>query len=126
MRCHRVRFVVARAPGGPVCGTCWRREPTATLPCVNCATVTRLYHFGLCTACACPEVIRGLLTATDGIMRPAAQAVFNVLAADDHPAGVLKWLSAGTPRALLASLGTCTGPLEHATLDQLRPVKAAS
>ena len=69
MRCHRVRFVVARAPGGPVCGTCWRREPTATLPCVNCATVTRLYHFGLCTACACPEVIRGLLTATDGIMR---------------------------------------------------------
>jgi hypothetical protein len=126
MRCQRVRFVVARAPGGPVCGTCWRREPAAMHPCANCGTVTRLHHFALCAACACPEAVRGLLTAADGTMRPAAQTVFEVLATDGNPAGILKWLSAATPRTLLANLAACTGALDHATLDQLRPVKAAA
>ncbi|MBX7269580.1 hypothetical protein KIF24_28600 [Micromonospora sp. Llam7] len=125
VHCHRVRPVVGRPPDGPVCGACWRRDPAATHPCQRCGTVTWLHHFGLCPACACPEVLRELLTAADGTLRPAATTVLDVLAGDDNPAAVLKWLQAPTPRALLAALAEQAGPLQHTTLDRLRPTKAA-
>ncbi|MEU4550626.1 hypothetical protein [Micromonospora violae] len=125
IRCQRVRPVVGRPPDGPVCGACWRREPAAMDPCRGCGAVTWLHHFGLCAACACPGVLRELLTAADGTVRPAAATVLDVLSGDDNPAGVLKWLQARTPRALLAALAEQDGPLEHATLDRLSPTKAA-
>jgi hypothetical protein len=117
--------VVARPPAGPLCGTCWRHDPAALRTCQGCGIVAWLHHFGLCAACASPGVLRQLLTTEDGIMHPAAQTVFDVLATDESPAAVLKWLQAPTPRALLAALAHQQGPLEHATLDRLRPTKAA-
>ncbi|WP_327031730.1 hypothetical protein [Micromonospora ureilytica] len=117
--------VVARLPDGPRCGTCWKREPAAERPCIQCGNVERLHHFGLCDACACPEVLRGLLSQPDGTMRPAAQAVFDVLTGED-PTAVLKWLVTATPRMLLSDLAGRTGPLTHDTIGQLRPVKGAA
>ncbi|WP_041254098.1 hypothetical protein [Frankia sp. EAN1pec] len=58
-------------------------------------------------------------------MSRTAQAVFDVLTADD-PKAVLKWLDSRTPRAMLTDLADAVGPLSHDTIDQLRPVKAAA
>ena len=116
---------IARPADGPVCRSCWRHHPAATRACDGCGVVTRLYHFGLCTACACPGVVRRLLTASDGGMHEAARAVAGILAADENPAAVLKWLESATARTLLTSLAELNGPLDHALIDQLRPARAA-
>lgn len=123
--CHRTLRVVARPPDGPQCATCWKREPAAARTCAQCGRLARLHHFGLCARCACPQVLRSLLSHPDGTMSLTGQAVLDALTADD-PTAVLKWLESRTPRAMLTDLAGAAGPVSHDIIDQLRPVKAAA
>ncbi|MEV0899998.1 hypothetical protein [Actinoplanes sp. NPDC049802] len=124
--CRRIRPVIARPADGPLCGTCWRRHPAATRPCDRCGVITRLHHFGLCAACARPEVVRNLLTTPEGHLHPAANGVLDVLCGNDNPAAVLKWLQSATARTLLITIAQHAKPLDHALMDRLRPAKAAA
>ena len=95
-RCHRVMRVVARLSEGPMCITCWHKDPAAARPCSACGAIAVPYHFGLCPECAWPRLARQLLTPPDGQIRPAANAVLTVLTG--QPAG---GLPPGRARGLL-------------------------
>jgi hypothetical protein len=115
--CGRVQRVVARPPRGPLCATCWRKDPAARRACIRCGTVEVPYHFGLCAACACPQVLADLLTDPDAGLRPGAGKVLDVLACASDPTALLGWAAKPGPRALLVRLAREPGQLSHDLLD---------
>jgi len=104
----------------PLCATCYRADPASFRECVECGTVERLHHFGLCERCACPGAVRSLLAGPDGVMRPDLEPVLDALVAS-QPRNVLKWTRTPYVRRLLAGLATMTGPVTHEMLDTLEP-----
>ncbi|MFI5982090.1 hypothetical protein ACIBEA_14545 [Streptomyces sp. NPDC051555] len=125
--CGHTRRVTGRtAQGEPLCEGCWERHPRARRPCTTCGAVERLYHHGLCTACAAQRTLLSLLTGPDGAVRedltPSLHAMRLL-----PPAAVLRWLR-GVPalRAILKELASAQGPVTHQTLDLCHPPKVVS
>ncbi len=81
--CGKTRTVAARLPPGPLCSTCYRKDPASFRPCTGCGATEHLYHHGLCIRCACREHLLSMLSHDQGGMHPHAEAIFHVLAASD-------------------------------------------
>jgi hypothetical protein len=120
--CGRVRRVTGRPGGRALCRTCYRKDPSLLRPCGGCATVTRLYHHGLCPGCALPGQARATLAPPGQPMRADLEPVAAALTRGDA-ALALKWLEGQAARRLLAALAAGTGPVTHHVLDQLGPAR---
>jgi hypothetical protein len=116
--CNKRRYVNARTGQGPSCATCYKKSPISFRACSSCGSVERLHHFGLCPRCACPGVVRGLLSRPDGTIRPELGPVIDALLAND-PVPLLLWLRNLAPRRVMAALAQGSGPVTHAELDSL-------
>ena len=99
--CGKTRTVAARLPAGPLCSTCYRKDPASFRPCTGCGATERLYHHGLCIRCACREHLLGLLSHEQGGMHPHAEAIYHVLAGSD-PAPLMQWLTTSAAAGVLA------------------------
>lgn len=125
MHCRELRYSAKRVEGGgSLCSTCYRKDPISFQHCIDCGRLERLHHFGLCERCSCPGVLGKLLSGPDGAMRTELEPLYQALLAND-PKNLLRWLGSRGPRKILATLATGTGPITHATLDQLPNQKAA-
>ena len=120
IRCNTRKEVYARTQDGPLCQTCYSKDPISFRECTSCGTLERLYHFGLCARCACPGVVRGLVVRADGTIRPELGPVIGALLTND-PVALLEWLSNPAPRRVLAALGRGNGPVTYQELDDLTP-----
>ena len=114
-----------RRPGsrGPLCSTCYRKDPASFRPCTACGATEHLYHHGLCIRCACREHLLGLLSHDQGGMHPHAEAIFHVLAASD-PAPLMQWLTTSSAARMIAAISMAARPPCHADLDRFPPGKA--
>ncbi len=115
--CGKTRTVAARLPSGPLCSTCYRKNPASFRPCTNCGTTEHLYHHGLCIRCAVREHLLSVLSHDQGGMHPHAETIYHVLAASD-PAPLMQWLTRSSAAGVLAEIsqaGHCPG---HADLDR--------
>ena len=121
--CGKTRTVAARLPPGPLCSTCYRKDPASFQPCTNCGTTERLYHHGLCTGCAAREHLLSLLAHDQGGMHPHAEAIYRVLAASD-PDSLMQWLTRSSAAAVLAAISQAGRPPGHADLDRFPQGKA--
>ncbi|MEU9383216.1 hypothetical protein AB0D38_20510 [Streptomyces sp. NPDC048279] len=125
--CERTRPTYGRtAQGEPLCETCWKRHERARRPCTECGTVERLFHFGLCAACAARHQLALALSGPDGIMRAELDCVYSALLRVTTPPALLAWLrrSSGSS-SVLNHLVQRSGPVTHEALDKCRPVKVA-
>jgi len=122
--CGKTRTVAARLPAGPLCSTCYRKDPASFRPCTACGATEHLYHHGLCIRCACREHLLGLLSHDQGGMHPHAEAIYHVLAASD-PAPLMQWLTTSAAAGMLAGISRAGRPPGHADLDRFPPGKAA-
>jgi hypothetical protein len=121
--CGKTRTVAARLPAGPVCSTCYRKDPASFRPCTACGTTEHLYHHGLCIRCACREHLLGLLSHDQGGMHPHAETVYHMLAASD-PAPLMQWLTTSSAAGMLADISRARRPPGHADLDRFPSSKA--
>lgn len=121
---HKVR---ARLPEGPLCSTCYRKHPTSFQPCIECGVTEHLYHFGLCTRCACRRYLLELVTDDQAELRPHAEAIYRVVIAAGDPESLMQWLtrSRSTAREILTDISHADQPPTHDTLDRYRPSRAA-
>ncbi len=128
-RCGRTKPVKARAPDGPLCDTCFKKDPISFKACVECGTVERLRHHGLCHRCACDRELTALLCGADGVITAPLQPVFAALMASSNHARVLDWIRHGTTAVVtLRQLATGECALDHDALEArtLRPPNAGS
>lgn len=123
--CRRRKPIRARTEHGIFCQSCYRNDAASHRACIRCGSVERLHHFGLCTTCAWPEVIRKLLTDPDGTVRPVIEPVLVALTATDAAAG-LNWVARLRTQQMLAKLATEAGPITHQVLDGLTPHSSAT
>lgn len=121
--CGSIRPVAARLPAGPVCKTCYRKDPASFRPCTNCGTTERLHHHGLCIRCAAREHLLALLSRDQDGMHPHAEAIYHVLAGSD-PVPLMEWLTRSSAPRALAEISRADRPPAHADLDRLPPSKA--
>jgi hypothetical protein len=121
---HQVR---ARLPEGPLCSTCYRKHPASFQPCTECGVTEHLYHFGLCTRCACRHYLLGLLADDQAGLRPHAEAIYHVILAASDPASLMQWLtkSGSAARRIVTDISHADQPPTHDTLDRYRPSRAA-
>ncbi len=59
--CGKDKHVATRTNDGPLCSTCYAKNPLSFQPCVECGVVERLHHAGLCRECAAPRQLRSRL-----------------------------------------------------------------
>ena len=123
-QCGIRKEVNARTEHGPLCSTCYAKDPISFRQCTGCGSVERLYHFGLCPRCACPGILRGMLARPDGTIRPELEPVIGAMLAN-NPVALLLWLRNPAPRRVLAALGRGSGPVTYQELDDLTPVKGS-
>jgi hypothetical protein len=121
--CGKTRTVAARLPAGPLCSTCYRKDPASFRPCTSCGTSEHLYHHGLCIRCASRGHLLSLLSHDQGGMHPHAEAIYHVLAASD-PAPLMQWLTTSSAAGVLAGISRAGRPPGHADLDRFPPTKA--
>jgi hypothetical protein len=122
--CGHTRHVIARAPEGPLCATCYRKHPISFRPCIDCGTTERPHHHGLCPRCAYHHQLLALLSPPDsGDLPPHMAPVFRALAASEPKTG-LRWLASSAARTVLADANRGDQPLTHDSLDHLPPHKA--
>ena len=124
IRCNTRQEVKARTEDGPLCSTCYGKDPISFRECTGCGSLERLYHFGLCPRCACSGVLLGMLVRSDGTIRPELEPVIGALLTND-PVALLHWLGKRGPRRVLAALGRGSGPITYQELDDLTPVKGS-
>ncbi|WP_415944424.1 hypothetical protein [Streptomyces sp. 067-1] len=122
--CGKVYRVSARtADGRGLCQTCWAKHPAARQPCAACGSVERLYHHGLCAACAAPRSLHRALAGPNGRLRPELEGVYTALLRLP-PHASLRWSNRRpTHRALLQALAVGTGLITHESLDPLAPAQ---
>jgi hypothetical protein len=118
--CRRRRPIRVRTEHGIFCQSCYRNDTSSHRACTRCGSIERLHHFGLCTTCAWPEVVRWLLIGPDGTVPPAIEPVLAALAATDAAAG-LNWVARVRTQQTLAELAIGAGPVTHQFLDGLAP-----
>jgi len=121
--CGKTRTVAARLPPGPLCSTCYRKNPASFRPCTSCGTTEHLYHHGLCTRCAAREHLLSVLSHDQGGMHPHAEAIYHVLA-DSDPAPLMQWLTTSSAVRVLAGISRASLPPGHADLDRYPDSKA--
>lgn len=121
--CKRTMMITGASPAGPLCKTCYRKDPVSFRPCVDCGTVEHLYHYGLCTACAAARQLRLLLADDGGHLTPTAEQIFETLVVS-QPLRLVIWINASSTARVLRELVTSSQPLTHALLDQRLPSKA--
>ncbi|WP_259407621.1 hypothetical protein [Streptomyces akebiae] len=110
--------------GERLCKSCWRAHPVSQRACTDCESVVRLFHFGLCPPCAARRRLAAVLSGTRVAMRPELEPVFHALL-QTSPTTLLRSLLADRPtHRLLTALAAGHGPVTHATLDRMTPVKA--
>ncbi|MEZ0090408.1 hypothetical protein [Streptacidiphilus sp. EB129] len=124
--CGKTYRVMGRPDGKPLCQTCWSKHPAAHRPCTGCGTVERLFHHGLCTACAARRSLREVLTGSRTAMRPELEPVFEAILRA-QPRAVLRWINkVPARRAILEALAEGAGPVTHETLDRCSSVQTAT
>jgi hypothetical protein len=123
-KCQRTLPIRFRSADMALCQSCYKNDAASRRTCVRCGTVDRLHHFGLCPACAWPDVVRKLLTAPEGTLRAELEPVLTTLSAIDANTG-LSWVARVPRQNLLSTLATGTGPVTHQVLDQLAPASDA-
>ncbi|MFC8536806.1 hypothetical protein ACFUJY_23205 [Streptomyces sp. NPDC057249] len=122
--CGKMTAVRGRSTTGEgFCQRCYARHPDAQRTCVQCGTLERLYHHGLCHACALRRRVEALLADETGAVRSEAVPVAECLYNNDHRR-MLKWLRAPSTQNLLRALALASGPLTHSILDGLKPFGA--
>ena len=124
IHCNIRKEVNGRTVDGPLCSSCYAKDPISFRNCNQCGSLERLHHFGLCSRCACPGVLLSMLTQPDGRMRPELETVMNVLLTNE-PVPLLLWLSKPAPRRVFAELARGSGPITHQELDGLTSVKGS-
>jgi hypothetical protein len=112
-----IRAVAARLPPGPLCGTCYRKNPASFRPCTGCGTTEHLYHHGLCIRCASRGHLLSLLAHDQGSLHPHAEAIYHVLA-DSDPAPLMQWLTRSPAAGVLAEISQAGHSPGHADLDR--------
>lgn len=124
--CCRPRPVMGRTDEGePLCDTCWKRHERARLPCTGCGAVERLFHFGLCPACAAQRQLTLALAdprSEAGTVRPELEPVYTALL-QVAPHALLAWLRLGSAGHILREFAQGTGLVSHDVLDGCQPVK---
>lgn len=123
--CGRTMRVYGRIDAGPLCTICYRKHPSSRRHCVQCGTHERLHHFGLCAACAAPRQLHAALMNPSGDLRPELEPLFSALA-ESKASSLLLWLSHQRPKQILRTLAEGTGPVTHATLDEMPESKAVT
>ncbi|MEV7393399.1 hypothetical protein [Streptomyces sp. NPDC091215] len=118
-RCH------GRTPQGErLCKSCWQAHPVSQRTCAGCGSTAKLFHYALCTSCAARRRLTSVLSTGHDSMRPELEPVLDALL-HTSPTTLMRALQADRPtHMLLTALATSPGPVTHATLDRLRPVKA--
>ena len=121
--CGKTRTVAARLPAGPLCSTCYRKDPASLRPCTDCGTTERLYHHGLCTRCAAREHLLSLLAHDQGGLHPHAEAIYHALAGS-NPDSLMQWLTRSSAAAVLTAISQAARSPAHADLDRFPQDKA--
>ncbi|MDJ0464663.1 hypothetical protein [Streptomyces sp. H27-C3] len=125
-QCSRSRRVVGRTgEGEPLCDTCWNRHERVRRPCSGCGVVEKLFHYGLCPACAARRQLSLALTdppSAEEAVRPELEPVYAALL-QVTPHALLAWLRLGSARHILHQFAQDTGPVSHEVLDGCQPVK---
>src|SRR5262249_23146251 len=120
----RARWVRGHSESGdPLCLACYDRNPVSHRACSRCGSVERLFHHGLCNACARVAEVNTLLASADGIVRRALEPLRDALLAG-NPWSALFWLRRSTTKTILAALVANPGPVTHEVLDRLAHRKA--
>ncbi|MFG3274495.1 hypothetical protein [Streptomyces luteogriseus] len=115
--CGRTMPVKARTPDGPLCETCFKRNPVSFKTCTRCGTVERLRHHGLCHRCACDQELNTLLAGPEGDLSGPLSCLHSTLMASNH-LRVLEWLRAeNTAVATLRAIAVGDCSLDHEALD---------
>ncbi|MEV7679881.1 hypothetical protein AB0O64_15175 [Streptomyces sp. NPDC088341] len=124
--CGKTYRVMGRPDGEPLCQTCWAKHPAAHQPCTSCGTIERLFHQGLCTACAACRSLRDVLTGSRKTLRPEPEPISEAIL-PAQPRAVLCWINkVPARRAILNALAEGSGPVTHETLDRFPSVQAAT
>jgi len=124
-QCGHARRCHGRTPQGErLCKSCWRAHPVSKRACTNCGSVGKLFHYGLCPTCAAHRRLTTVLSGARETMPPQLEPVFHALL-ETSPTTLLRSLRTDRPtHALLTALAAGRGPVTHAVLDTMRPVKA--
>jgi hypothetical protein len=96
-------------------------DPARHASCTVCGVHERLFHHGLCSACALVRQLTQLLGGNTGTVRPTLVPVLDCLKDSSDPFRTLLWVRSPSTRHVLTSLATARGPLSHRQLDALEP-----
>lgn len=123
--CGKSRYVASRSARGPLCSTCYRRDPSSFRACDQCSSVEPLFGHGLCARCAADKQLIELFTDTDDLDDIPAHllGVYHTLR-EPGPLRILQWLSRSPAIPPLRQILRQPQPITHQTLDDLLPNKA--
>lgn len=123
--CGKCKHVAARTERGPLCSTCYGRDPISFRACDQCTNIERLFHHGLCPRCAADRKLIALFTDTNELNEIPSHllGIYHTLQASD-PLRILPWLSRSPAIPPLRQVLRQTQPITHQTLDNLLPNKA--
>jgi hypothetical protein len=118
-QCGKTKKVITRTADGPLCSTCYRKDPISFRTCSRCGKFERLYRRGLCTACAAVEQLRAMFASNDGTVPHRAEPIIAALTTSD-PASLLNWINKAEAAQILQQLIANDRPITHDALDKYR------
>jgi hypothetical protein len=122
--CHRVKPVHGRSSLGPLCKSCYAKDPSSFQDCTNCGRHERLFHYGLCAGCASKNLLLKLLDTSKPSDTPVARLIYDSLVASE-PRALLDWMaSSSTALPVVKELAAGNHSLSHETLDTYLPDRA--
>lgn len=117
--CGKTKKVITRTADGPLCSTCYRKDPASFRTCSRCGRFERPYRRGVCIACVASAQLRALFTRDDGTVPDRTEPIIAALATSD-PASLLYWINKAESAQILQELVADDQPITHKALDKHR------
>ena len=118
--CGKLRRVVSRIDGRPLCDTCNRRHPVSFRDCARCGRHARVRRSGLCHTCTIHDLVAEMFPPPILEHSVAARALRDALRAAPESRSIHDILRPQSIR-LLAILLNVPAPWDHDMIDALGP-----